>query len=336
MARLELKNISKVYDGRDAVADISLTVNNGEMYALLGPSGSGKTTLLKIIGGLVEPSRGQVLFNDEDYTLVPTNKRNAIIVFQDYVLFPHMTVFQNIAFGLRARKVPEAIVKNKVQRILELIQLPEKMNSMPSELSGGQKQRVALARAVVLEPSVLLLDEPFSNLDANLRQSMRDFVAMLQKRLQFTCILVTHDKEEAFMLSERVAVIIEGQLQQVGTAEEVYARPTTRSVAEFIGEANFIQGSVAAGTFTCALGSYRVAAPDTPFATGMFRWDQVQLSLAGAHRVTIVGKKFAGKLTYYELKTENGLIFQAASMQGGYCEGQNVTLDIAPPEMLVF
>ncbi|MBT9152685.1 MAG: Spermidine/putrescine import ATP-binding protein PotA [Firmicutes bacterium] len=337
MANIRLEDVSKFYGRQQVLADVSLEIDDGEMFALLGPSGSGKTTLLRLIAGLEAPSAGKVIFNNADFTHVSAQRRKAIIVFQDYALFPHLTVFQNIAFGLRAGGVPRVALESKVHDILDLVQLKDRQHSLPRELSGGQKQRVALARACVLEPRVLLLDEPFSNLDTGLRQSMRDFVAALQERLRFTCILVTHDKEEAFMMSRRVAVIVDSRLQQVDAPEVIFTRPLTKKLSDFLGEANYLDGRVQGGNFYCALGIFAVNAPDSANAVGRFRWDQLALTReAGPHLGRVTGKSYAGKATYYTVTIERGHTLNVFSARHDFFVGEEVFLEVLPSVVNVY
>jgi len=244
MPEVYLENISKKFADTIAVDRVTLKVRNGELLILLGPSGCGKTTTLRIVAGLLKPDEGDIYFDDEAVTHLPPEKRNVGMVFQNYALWPHMTVYENIAFGLRIRKLPESEIKRKVREMLELVKLPGVENRYPKQLSGGQQQRVALARALVIEPKVLLLDEPLSNLDAKLREEMRFEIKDLQRRLGITTIYVTHDQAEAMVLADRIAIMNRGKIIQVGSPEEIYERPGDKFVASFIGIANFIEGVV--------------------------------------------------------------------------------------------
>ncbi len=244
MPRILLKDIVKKY-GKVIAADIPyLEIKDGEFFGLLGPSGSGKTTTLRIIAGLTKPDKGRVYIGDEDITDVPPEKRNLGMVFQSWALFPHLTVFENIAFGLRLRKLPEEEIRKRVKWAAELLQISELLNRYPHQLSGGQQQRVAVARAIVLYPRALLFDEPLSNLDAKLREQVRFELRKLQKELKITSVYVTHDQAEAFAICDRIAIINKGKIQQIGTPEEIYNRPETVFVAEFIGITRFIKGKV--------------------------------------------------------------------------------------------
>ncbi|WP_018460549.1 ABC transporter ATP-binding protein [Thermus oshimai] len=237
---LVLQDLRKRFGEVEVLKGISLAVRPGEFFTLLGPSGCGKTTLLRLVGGFEIPDEGRVLLNGRDLTPLPAHKRPVNTVFQNYALFPHLTVYENVAFGLRSRRFPEAEVRARVGYALGLLRLETLLHRYPHQLSGGQKQRVALARALVNEPQVLLLDEPLSALDAKLRAEVQVELRNLQRRLGTTFILVTHDQEEAMAVSDRIGVMEAGALLQVGTPEEVYERPKTRFVAEFLGVANLI------------------------------------------------------------------------------------------------
>jgi spermidine/putrescine transport system ATP-binding protein len=245
---VELRNVCKRYGEHVALEDFSLAVRRGEFLTLLGPSGSGKTTLLRLVAGFELPQVGQVLINGRDASALPPYHRNVNTVFQHYALFPHLTVFRNVAFGLEQKKLPQAEIRRCVHAILEMVELPGKEDRYPHQLSGGEKQRVALARALVLEPAVLLLDEPLGALDQKLRQQMQVELKRLRERLGITFIFVTHDQEEALVMSDRVAVINRGRLEQVGMGEEIYERPRTHFVAEFMGVENFFDVNCVAHT----------------------------------------------------------------------------------------
>ena len=242
MVEVRVEGVWKRFGSVEALRGVSLTVREGELFTLLGPSGCGKTTLLRIVAGLLEPDQGRIFFDGDDVTGVPPHKRNVGMVFQDLALFPHMTVYDNVAYGLRVRRVPEDEVRRRVREILELVRLDpgEFASRRPGQLSGGQQQRVALARALVIEPRVLLLDEPFSHLDYKIRQELMAEFKKLQKRLGITTIYVTHDQTEAMLLSERIAVMNAGRVEQVGRPDEVYEKPRTLFVASFFGDANIL------------------------------------------------------------------------------------------------
>ncbi|HUX13268.1 MAG TPA: ABC transporter ATP-binding protein [Spirochaetia bacterium] len=245
---LALNRLTKEYrSGKSlvrAVDSIDLEVNEGELVTLLGPSGCGKTTTLRMISGFQTPTSGDIYIDGEKMNWVPPNKRPTAMVFQNYALFPHLSVFDNIAYGLRVRHESREVINRKVQDVMSLVGLSGLEKRAPGELSGGQQQRVSLGRSLVMEPKVLLLDEPLSNLDAKLRISMRMEIRKLQQRVGITTVYVTHDQEEAMTLSDRVVIMFDGRIQQVGSPREIYARPTSRFVAGFIGKANFLESRV--------------------------------------------------------------------------------------------
>lgn len=242
-APLSIRNLTKRYgDNPPAVDDVSLEIDAGEFVTFLGPSGSGKTTTLSMVAGFTEVTSGQILLACQPIEELPPHRRNIGMVFQSYSLFPHMNVFDNVAFPLRRRGVGKGKIKERVGRVLELIQLSDKADRFPAALSGGQQQRVALARAIVFEPRLLLMDEPLSALDKKLREQMQLEIRRLHKELQITFIFVTHDQEEALVMSDRIAVFRDGRLAQVGTASELYEHPQSLFVANFLGDSNILQG----------------------------------------------------------------------------------------------
>ena len=243
VGQITLTSVTKQFGDTRAVDDVSLQIERGEFFSLLGPSGCGKTTTLRIIGGFVYPTSGEVCINGEPMKQTPPYRRPVNTVFQNYALFPHKTVAQNIAFGLQMKKMPKAKTAAEVERFLELIRLPGYGDRKPSELSGGEKQRVALARALINQPTILLLDEPLAALDLQLRKQMQLELKTLQRQVGITFVYVTHDQGEALALSDRIAVMRDGKLLQVGTPAEIYDAPQTRFVANFIGTSNFFQGT---------------------------------------------------------------------------------------------
>ncbi|MBU5441691.1 ABC transporter ATP-binding protein [Paenibacillus sp. MSJ-34] len=246
---VSLRNVAKAFKDEKnqtvyAVSDVNVQIEAGEFVTLLGPSGCGKTTTLRMIAGFEDITAGDIYFGEEKVNTIPPNKRDCTMVFQSYALFPHLSVFDNIAYGLKIKKLSKTEIMKKVHGVLDIMNLTEYKDRMPSQLSGGQQQRVALARALVMEPGVLLFDEPLSNLDAKLRLVMRDEIRRIQQQIGITAIYVTHDQSEAMSMSDRVIVMNKGQIEQIGTPQQVYQRPATKFVADFIGTANFIDGRV--------------------------------------------------------------------------------------------
>jgi len=241
---ITFQSTQKNYGSFTVIPDLSLEINKGEFFTLLGPSGCGKTTLLRMVAGFVSIEKGKIFFDDLVINEVQPKNRNIGMVFQDYALFPNLTVGNNIAFGLKNRKIPPSQIKNKVEEIIKIVQMADHKDKLPGNLSGGQQQRVALARAIVFHPDVLLMDEPLSNLDAKLRVEMRNVIRELQKRVGITTIYVTHDQEEAMAISDRIAVMNSGIIQQIGTPRQIYLRPNNLFVASFIGQTNVIEGKV--------------------------------------------------------------------------------------------
>jgi putative spermidine/putrescine transport system ATP-binding protein len=265
---VRLEQISKRFPDAqvDAVRDVSLTIGGGQLMCLLGPSGCGKTTTLKIIAGLTAPDRGAVCVGERDVTAVPAEKRDVVMVFQNHLLFPFLSVEENIAFGLRMRHAPKAQIREKVREMMSLLRLDGLEGRRPAQLSGGQKQRVALARALVTEPRVLLLDEPLSNLDAHLRDEMRELILSIKRRMDITIIFVTHDQEEAVLLADRIAVMFDGEIIQTGPPSHFYERPATREIAEFFGNRNMIEGEKQGPRVQTDIGTLSI--PDTDIADG--------------------------------------------------------------------
>ncbi|HGN0196422.1 TPA: sulfate/thiosulfate ABC transporter ATP-binding protein CysA [Proteus mirabilis] len=245
---IEINHVTKYFDRTEVLHDVNLTVNSGEMMALLGPSGSGKTTLLRIIAGLEHQTEGKICFAGQDVSRLHARERKVGFVFQHYALFRHMTVFENIAFGLsvlpRRERPNKAAIDKKVTQLLEMIQLPHLAQRYPAQLSGGQKQRVALARALAVEPQILLLDEPFGALDAKVRTELRSWLRELHSELKFTSVFVTHDQQEAMEVADRIVIMGNGKIEQVGTPQQVWHTPESRFVLEFLGDVNHLQGEI--------------------------------------------------------------------------------------------
>ncbi|MDX2225779.1 MAG: ABC transporter ATP-binding protein [Verrucomicrobiae bacterium] len=277
--KLTFENIHKSFAATKVVRGVNLEIRDGELFFLLGPSGCGKTTLLRMVAGFSVPDEGHVRFDTESVNLVPAEKRNTGMVFQSYALFPHMTVYENVAYGLRLRQVGGADLERRVREALDVVHMAGYGDRKPNQLSGGQQQRVALARAVVIRPRILLLDEPLSNLDARLRLDLRTEIRRILRETGITALYVTHDQEEALTMADRMGVMREGLIEQLGTPREVYTRPRTRFVAEFLGEVNFLEGEITARTS----GGYSVQTPLGPWSVEG-DWED---SLKGATRVLV-------------------------------------------------
>ena len=311
MTKVQLEKISKVYPGGDepAVDDFTLEIPSGRLVAFLGPSGCGKTTTLKMIAGLIHPSAGRIFFDDEDILPIPAEKRGAVMVFQNYLLFPYMSVGDNVGFGLKMRGVPKREIAKRVADMLALVKLPDIAKRRPTQLSGGQQQRVALARALITEPRVLLLDEPLSNLDAHLRDEMRDLILSIQRELAVTTVFVTHDQEEAVLLADQIALMFDGLLVQYASPSEFYQRPISERVARFFGGLNFIPAQRSNGMVRTAIGDFRFDAAGSERAPSgktvlTIRPEQIRLneasevnSAAGRVRERI----YVGKYTRYKI-----------------------------------
>ena len=320
---VRLDHISKIYQdpktGQDfyAVKDTSLTIEPGSFVTLLGPSGCGKTTTLRMIAGFESPDEGEIYLGDEAINELTPNKRDTAMVFQSYALLPHYNVFDNVAYGLKLRKIPRAEIKERVMNILNLVELTGMEARMTNQLSGGQQQRVALARALVIEPSVLLFDEPLSNLDAKLRVSMRTEIRRIQQRVGITAIYVTHDQSEAMALSDQIIVMSKGAVAQMGTPQEIYYHPVNEFVADFIGEANFLHGtlsSLSGGKATLDIhGNALVvdARPDMELGkeyTVVLRPEAATLADAGGMPCKVVLSCFMGSYQNYHVMVGDTLV----------------------------
>jgi spermidine/putrescine ABC transporter ATP-binding subunit len=289
---LSIRNVAKQFGKNIVLRDISLDVAEGEFLTILGESGSGKTTLLRIIAGFESASAGEVWMGEERLDRQPPYRRRVNTVFQHYALFPHLTVEQNVAYGLRVAKRPEAEIASRVSEALEKVKMSAHAKSKPSKISGGQQQRIALARALVNRPRLLLLDEPLSALDANLRRQMQVELKSLQREVGISFIFVTHDQEEAMVMSDRIALLRAGELEQVATPREIYGRPATAYAAQFIGHTNLLKGEVQAGVVRCGLLTWAAALPDGPVLFSL-RPENVRLAAetsANAGSVRVRGK----------------------------------------------
>lgn len=328
MAGVTLSKIRKTYGEFCAVEETSLDIREGELLALLGPSGCGKTTTLRMIAGFIEPTSGTMHIGARDVTHVPVHKRNVGMVFQGYALFPHLTVAQNIEFGPRLRRWDKARIAKRVNEMLRWVQLDKHADRHPKDLSGGQQQRVALARAMAAQPEVLLLDEPFSALDAKLRTQMRTEIREFQQQAGITSVFVTHDQEEAMAIADRIGVMNQGRLEQLGSAEDLYQRPASRFVATFIGKCNLIEGrTTAPGCFESRDGrQLRFVDGAVPQSASALCFRPENASLSRAHSgdvnaldVTLKSATYLGPVIEHEVLTAAGdlLVVSSASVQAG-------------------
>jgi spermidine/putrescine transport system ATP-binding protein len=337
-AAVEIRNVSKVYSGGGgalALEGVSLSIRRGEFFSLLGPSGCGKTTLLRIIGGFEQLTSGHVLIDGVDVKNMPPYQRSTNMIFQHLALFPHMNVFENVAFGLRRKKVPDGDLRERIGKTLALVRLDEYGNRMPDQLSGGQKQRVAMARAMINEPSVLLLDEPLAALDLQLRIQMQDELRRLHKSLGRTFIYVTHDQGEAMSMSDRIGVMRAGRLQQIGTPEDIYNKPRTRFVAAFVGHTNLVDGVVTQidghRLRVDCKGMVVEASSGVPVEVGRpvtvaVRYERVKVvrNGEGGHwPASVVERTYLGQAVRLELRLDNGLALTAEVQDPGTASWRN-------------
>ena len=338
MKGLHLNGINKTYGNVKAVEDVSQEIRSGEFFTLLGPSGCGKTTLLRIIAGLELQDSGTIILEGEDITGLPAIKRHINTVFQSYALFPHLNIFENVAFGLRARKVIGTEVDRRVKKTLEMLELGQMTKRFPHQLSGGQNQRVALARALVNEPKVLLLDEPMSALDAKLRTQVQVELRRLQQKLGQTFILVTHDQDEALVVSDRIAVMKEGKIIQFGTPVEVYDSPKNKFVAEFLGTANLIKGSYHDGLFHSELGIFELAEPPS-WQEGLVairpEWIRISDTKPEKNSIRATVTEIIYRGTNLDIGLSPGSIRVRTSTYKQVRIGDEVWLELAPQEMAV-
>ncbi len=323
---IHITDLVKRFGETEAVAGLDLTIEPGELFFLLGPSGCGKTTLLRMLAGLETPTSGQIRFGDREVTDLPANKRNIGMMFQSYALWPHMSVAENVAFGLKVRKVSQDDRRKRVQEALASVHMSEYAERKPGQLSGGQQQRVALARAVVVKPDVLLLDEPLSNLDASLRIEMRRVIRRLCRETGITSVYVTHDQEEALSMADRMAVLRLGKLEQLGPPRELYSNPNSRFVAGFLGETNFLPGviesasdegamiSTAAGNILATRSEYKQITPGTRISCSI-RPESLEIDSGGTHHNQLTAKildsVYFGNSIQRELELPGGVAVKA-------------------------
>ena len=348
MARISIEGLSVSFGGARVIDGLQLEIPRGAFFTLLGPSGCGKTTLLRAIAGFIEPDAGSLRFDDQDMTRVPAHRRGIGMVFQDYALFPDKTVFDNVAYGLRARKLEPAVIKAKVGTYLERVGMGGFDARFPAALSGGQRQRVALARALVIEPQVLLMDEPLSNLDAKLRVQIRESISDLQREVGITTVFVTHDQEEALALSDRIALMNKGRIEQIGEPESIYTAPATAFVADFIGAANLIEaevlgpGPLPRQAVLRLEGRELVVFADGPVAAGKAllaaRPEDLRLAAPDAATPnalpgTIERRRYLGFKVSYRVRLPGGRVI-AVDLHGPakepYAEGQSVSVVFDP------
>jgi iron(III) transport system ATP-binding protein len=340
--RIALHNVVKRFKGFTALKGINLEIKDGELFTLLGPSGCGKTTTLRLIAGFYQTDGGDILFDDKIINHLPTAQRNIGIVFQNYALWPHMTVYENIAYGLKLKKMPGTEIKRKVDTSLDKVGLSGLQHRYPGQLSGGQQQRVALARALVLNPDVLLLDEPLSNLDAKVRMKVRAEIRQLQQELKITTVYVTHDQEEALTLSDRIAVMREGRIIQLGDPKSLYERPNNTFTANFIGTNNLLEAHVLKGngdgkyTVQTAIGSFMGIA-NQPLSPGQkctiaVRPENVQINSERQEANSFTGKihfaSYLGNILRYDIMTSAGILFKADIKYPWGCEVMAVGTEV--------
>lgn len=324
--KIKLHNLLKRFDQNIVVDRINLEINDGEMFFLLGPSGCGKTTLLRILAGFLSPEEGDIFFNNQRMNDVPPQKRNTALVFQNYAVWPHLTVFENVAYGLQVRKTPKNELQHRVETALDQVKMRDLANRKPASLSGGQQQRVALARALVIEPDVLLFDEPLCNLDAKLRVQMRDEIKQLHAKNRITSVYVTHDQEEALSLASRIAVLHNGTVQQVGTPVDLYNHPANPFVASFLGEMNFYTSKSPLGR--------RLGVSDNSQIG--FRPEHVRI--AGRDRgipAKVTVYTYLGSKNRMVLLTPDGDEIHALTTEH-YHEGQEIFIDVQPQDLRMF
>ncbi len=336
MTDVKLRNLEKVYDGASepSVKNLSLDINAGELVALLGPSGCGKTTTLKMVGGLHDVTSGEVLFNGVRVNDIRPEKREAVMVYQNYLLFPYMTIEDNIGFGLKMRHVDKKEIKKRVGEMLSLVRLEGFETRKPAQLSGGQKQRIALARALIIRPKILLLDEPLSNLDAHLRDEMREMILKIHKSFGVTTIFVTHDQEEAVLLADRIALMFNGELHQYGSPQEFYEKPVSKKVAAFFGNENFLAGVKTGATVKTEIGDFDVEKSDVPDGkvTIVIRPESIVLGDTGhnSFQAPINRRIYMGTYTRYDVRVGGNAwnVIGDPNYTEEYDEGRNASFSL--------
>ena len=343
MTQVTLTGLTKIFDQKNppAVDNLDLEIESGKLTALLGPSGCGKTTTMKMIAGLLRPTSGDILFDGDSILSIKPEERGAVMVFQNYLLFPYMNIADNIGFGLKMRKVNKKEIRSRVEDMLDLVQLPGFEDRKPNQLSGGQQQRIALARALIVEPNVLLLDEPLSNLDAHLRDEMRVLIRRIQTEMGITTVFVTHDQEEAVVLADKVALLFDGRLQQFDGPDSFYETPNTVEIATFFGGTNFIPGQYQNGQITTAIGKF--AAPHSLVPDGeavlSIRPEAVDLGVAGENSVegTVLSHVYAGRYARFQVRIGDTEI-EAVTEPGQvklFADGDNIPVKFDPEKIWV-
>jgi putative spermidine/putrescine transport system ATP-binding protein len=349
MTKLEIKNLVKCFGDVTAVKGLDLYVQAGTLMAILGPSGCGKTTMLRLIAGLEPPTEGDILVNGQSVLTIPTHQRNIGMVFQRYVLFPHMSVEKNVAFGLRMRGMNKTEMAKRVAEVLEVVQLKGFEKRFPSQLSGGQQQRVAIARTVITNPKIMLMDEPLSNLDAKLREEMRVFIAKLQKQLGITTLFVTHDQVEALELADSIAVMFDGRLEQVGTPEEIFNHPKNPRIADFMGTTNLLTGkliakeakeSVLETPFKTFLVGHLTSQSIGSYVTATIRPEHIEFtdnhSAENSCAATVLGAVYHGGMVHYKVQMGELSLQVKDRSTHRLLVGEKVNLRLAKEHMWIF
>ncbi|KAB2891430.1 MAG: ABC transporter ATP-binding protein [Desulfobulbaceae bacterium] len=335
---LEIRGVTKTFGQVTALKAVNQEVRQGEFFTLLGPSGCGKTTLLRIVAGLELPTTGTIILSGRDITALPAARRQVNTVFQSYALFPHLSIFENVAFGLRSRRFPEAEVQRRVAATLDLLEMGAMRDRSPDQLSGGQRQRVAIARALVNEPEILLLDEPMSALDAKLRAQVQEELRRLQRRLGTTFIMVTHDQAEALVCSDRIAVMNAGEIIQCGTPAEVYDFPRSRFVAEFLGAANLLPAKRAGGGVETGVGRLRLER-EPVWQEGLIairpEWIKVGTSEPAVNGVLATVEDIVYRGTNFDLTVTPGPMRVRTNAFKQFAIGDRVWLELPPPELVI-
>ena len=342
MDLINLENICVSYDKKTNILEnLNLKIKEGELVSLLGPSGCGKTTTLRVVAGFIEPTSGKFMLGDEDYTNIPVHNRNFGLVFQSYALFPHLTVYENVAFGLKMKKVQKDEIDKKVNEMLEVVDMSHLAKRYPKELSGGQRQRVAIARALVIEPKLLLLDEPLRNLDAKLRLKMRVEIRKLQQKLGITTLFVTHDQEECFSISDKVAVLNKGVIEQFDTPENIYSNPSTEFVARFVGFENFIELTKQSNdTYTSESGLKFIVKTnkEKDKVKATIRPDNIKIvdkDLGNTIEGVVEIRTFLGKEYQYDVKTELGNLIVNSESDFIYEKGETIKLHLPSDKIVI-